>query len=521
MHGHLPDPLATLLARARYPDAAWEREVLGLSPAQQKRFLGMADGEAVHSPAGAERAHACYLVLGPTLDPHRAQDQPRIAALLRCASSATAALAPLWEKVAAGENAGAAIQAADRLGTIARRNGDEEAAEAHYGWALRQALAIGGPLAGEVLASNASLAVECGRELEALAYVRQAEPLLADAALPWQRAFLVWIRARIFTLLEDWQRQRKATERFRELAEQGTALQRLRALPELAELEAAWALGTGEPLEALAALERVESGWAALGGLGDGARLVLEAERVQALVMAGRPGEAAQRARDSLWSAAAEDARTVLLRLSLLLARRTSGEDCRALEDESEALLDLLDRDRHVQALRPSARRSAATRLAGTLDPLGACSSLVRRAYDLAASLCVERLLEVERFTRELPELASPCDEDLALLNAHRRRLQERHRSLPAAVSRRLTWALREGHPISQHLPCEDGHVPVCAWCLRLRIRGGRWLTVQQFFPLAPARGLRVTHCICERCAEGVQRELQGLPDAPPGLLLG
>ncbi len=510
-----------LLAQADPLDATWGAAVRALEPAVREALLRLADAAVHGEPADAERAHACYLALGPTLDPARPEDLPRIGALLVGGCGAAPSLAPLWRRVRASGEPRLAVQAADRLATIARRAGEHEEAEAQLRWALLNALPLGGRVAGDVLASCAADAIQDGREFEALAYVRRAAPLLDAGAPAWHRAFTAWIEARIATQLEDWPRQREATERFAALAADSTQLQRLRAAPDVADLEGQRALSLGDPAEALQAFERVEAGWAPFGGLSAEARLALEADRVRALVSAGRPGEADQRARLNLWSAAADDLRTVPLRLAALDAARALGAEPGALKGEAEALLTLLGSTPEDHRLRPAARRGLATRLATMLDGLPGCSPLARRAYDLAASFSLERLLEVERFCRELPELAQPADRDLALLNSYRARMHARHRALPAAVARHLAWALAEGHPVSAHLPCEDGLVPVCAWCQRLRIRGARWLTVQQFFPLAPARGLRVTHCICDRCADGVRRELTsltGLPGTPaPG----
>ena len=119
---------------------------------------------------------------------------------------------------------------------------------------------------------------------------------------------------------------------------------------------------------------------------------------------------------------------------------------------------------------------------------------LSRRAFDLAATETLHRLVEAHAASKDLPELAEATAEDWAVLSAHRERLVAHQEELLATVAR--FW--QPGHPAFE-LVVVDEMVRLCAWCQRVRMRDASWIPVAGYLPADSA--VRVSHAICDECS--------------------
>ena len=123
-------------------------------------------------------------------------------------------------------------------------------------------------------------------------------------------------------------------------------------------------------------------------------------------------------------------------------------------------------------------------------------------AYKLAATAALRRLLEINRSSHELPELAEATRKDWEILQRHRQRLLSLHSSLSDAI--RELW--RKGHPAVDLVLDDNGFIRACGWCQRIQSRDdGSWLHVSQYLP--PAGELQITHGICHDCREALMEE--------------
>ena len=116
-----------------------------------------------------------------------------------------------------------------------------------------------------------------------------------------------------------------------------------------------------------------------------------------------------------------------------------------------------------------------------------------RAAYDLAATAVLGRVMQMERSSGELPEVAEATAEDLKILNEHRQRLVERRGDLYEAIMQ--LW--KPGNPAFDLVAGEGDLICICAWCQRVRTTTGSWIPIAQFFP---DPGIRATHGICAEC---------------------
>lgn len=255
---------------------------------------------------------------------------------------------------------------------------------------------------------------------------------------------------------------------------------------------------------------------AALGALraGEyvGGRLYPE-ERRSALILEAdiffARGEFA-RAADHLTAAAklgsATDVRGLRIR-----ARRLCLNVCRGVSttvEDADVLLD--DLEASVAAgIGPAVRREFAILVGDAIASVPAGLSVARRAYDLAAAAAFERLAELDRFVREVPESSAPTVDDLIVLEQYRRRSVVAQREVHAAVARLIVCAVRDGRTPAPMLPSAGELTCVCAWCQRVRTRDGFWLSIQQFLPLQLEGAIELTHGICDSCLPTLRGQLQ------------
>ncbi|MDH3591005.1 MAG: hypothetical protein OER88_03950, partial [Planctomycetota bacterium] len=116
-----------------------------------------------------------------------------------------------------------------------------------------------------------------------------------------------------------------------------------------------------------------------------------------------------------------------------------------------------------------------------------------RRAFELASTACLQRIMQAHQASEEIPELAEATPEDWATLAGYRDRLAREQGDLLDAVASHL----KKGVPAFDLL-ARDDFICICAWCRRVRTREQTWLPVAHFLPSDPSP--QVSHGICEVC---------------------
>lgn len=170
------------------------------------------------------------------------------------------------------------------------------------------------------------------------------------------------------------------------------------------------------------------------------------------------------------------------------------GERAEAERRAAELLGALGDR----QGVGPAQRLLAAEALGRLVGDRDLDPAIGTEAFRVAADAAFERLHELERATDGLVSLAQPTDDDRAALAEHRARALARHRAFAAQLRTRIEAAAAAGTLPQSVAASTGGLTTVCAWCLRVRDRGGRWWPVGHL--LAPSDALPVTHGVCPDC---------------------
>ncbi len=216
-----------------------------------------------------------------------------------------------------------------------------------------------------------------------------------------------------------------------------------------------------------------------------------------------------ERAADHLTEAArlgsSTDARGLRIR-----TRRLCLNVCRGVTttvEDADALLDALQ-SKSGTDVGPASRREFAIQIADAIGSVPAGLAVARRAYDVAAAAAFERLIELDRFVRDVPESATPTVDDLIVLEQFRRRTVTAQRETHAAVARLIAKAAREGRTPAPMLPSDGELTCVCAWCQRVRTKDGVWLSIQQFLPLQLEGAIELTHGICDSCFPSLRGQL-------------
>jgi hypothetical protein len=142
---------------------------------------------------------------------------------------------------------------------------------------------------------------------------------------------------------------------------------------------------------------------------------------------------------------------------------------------------------------------TVARQTAQLADRIGAGFELTKRAYDVAAAIVLLRASEIERVTRELPELGDVDPEDARALAAYRIRFASEQKDLLAAVADLLRRRAAAGDLPSWAAAPPNSAVHVCPWCLRVRTQDGSLLPIGHYLPTGP--GLRVDNGMCDACA--------------------
>lgn len=501
-----PTAASLLAVPLTHRRASWSEAVRALPAAARAAFLAHVDALHASSPSAFEEVHSGYRSLAATFDARNPADHPRIRVVLDGNSGSHPELEAMWLGVVEHGPAALAVEALTRLASISSLRGAIVEAEQRYQEALRRAESIGGHGAAGALAGYASTLIGGGRDVEALVVAHEAAVRSEPAMGPWRRAWLAHTEAQALLVLGDAARARDARDRFAALVVQCGPRQRGRAAPPTARLDALLALARGDVAGALGFHDEERRAWAATIEISPRQELAWHALRVRLLVALGRPADAVAHGRAAATTWAPHDTRALGLRVETLRAALVAP-DATGVETELGAALEAL-------ASGTPSETSAADRSRLALD---LAETLVatrheaeaRRAYDAAAAASLARLAELDRFTRTFPSLVRLAPDDRAALEAFRVRSADRHRALAAPLARLLEAAVRAGHPVASLLHNEHGLTTVCAWCQRVRLADGRWLTVQQFLPLAPTGDWPLTHGICEECRPALEADLE------------
>ena len=347
------------------------------------------------------------------------------------------------------------------------------------------------------------VALQSRCEFEALVLARRAVRLMDAARDAWGSVMsrltvcavysLIGDMARLSEALDDLEpRIRDVTDPVRRpLAERTCHSRRAEVLQSRGSYDAA--------LGALRACEYVG------GRLYPGERrsgLILEAD---ILFARGQFEQAADHLTAAARLGSATDVRGLRIR-----TRRLCLNVCRGVSttvEDADALLDDLQWNSEAD-VGPAARRELAILIADAIGSVPAGLPVARRAYDFAAAAAFERLIELDRFVRDVPESATPTVDDLIVLEQFRKRTVVAQRETHAAVVRLFARAASEGRSPAPMLPSDGELTCVCAWCQRVRTKDGVWLSIQQFLPLQIEGALELTHGICESCLPALRGQL-------------
>lgn len=126
----------------------------------------------------------------------------------------------------------------------------------------------------------------------------------------------------------------------------------------------------------------------------------------------------------------------------------------------------------------------------------------LRRTYDVAGAAILERMAQLDRALRMVPELSVAEPEDRRTLERSRARFQVEQVAVLDGVAAVLARRL---HVTEAPLPDfdRDGRrLRVCAWCRRVAMANGTWLPVGHYLPsrLPDRAGLHLSHGICPDC---------------------
>lgn len=171
-------------------------------------------------------------------------------------------------------------------------------------------------------------------------------------------------------------------------------------------------------------------------------------------------------------------------------------EDAEAL---SKDLLCDLEEIAGQDPLSQVSHETAAT-LGRYLDLRG-LSDLALRAYDIAATTALRRIVQLAACIERIPELADTHAEDHHHMRSLRGEYLGVHREILDRVARLLELS-------PQHIvfsgPSDERVIRVCAWCGLVGTRDGAWIPVAHL--LSTSVDVPVTHGICTRCQQKIHR---------------
>ena len=501
----LDPPLLELLSAGVAHDDTWTARVRALSEASCRDALAWADGQRTDpTRAGAGLAANVYRALADELDPAFPEGAERIAWLARNGQA-------LPELEGAYRRALAVGCLPRELGWIAKSlvaqivglRGETGEPERLLREILAEARGSGSRAELAAYATLTWLCLDRHQEAEALVLARRTLPLMERAGDVWGQAILTDYLGHLHTWSRDFPAVRRIVARLEELATQLTGESVASVVSMVRRHRAVLAHAEGDHE---LALREIEAGIDSAAGRGSrGTRGALELLRVRVLLDAGRALEASRHVEAIRAAGTTETS----------LAREMSAQRVRCLlalsgpETAVPAAQELLASLREEGAARigPARVAEVAVMIGNLLRSVRGAEAVGRRAYEIAATALLERLVEVDRFVRATPEAAQPTPDDLRLLEHLRTRALEGRGEVEAALTRLHEAAEREGRVLLPLLDGAGGLACVCAWCKRVRTRDGVWLSVQQFLPLVSGGPLPLTHGMCRDCFDRMHLE--------------
>ena len=442
----------------------------------------------------------------PLLDPGDSRDSRRILRHLTSSRIPGACLDAFLARVAAQAPDPETRRLADLVcGQNAMFAGDLREADRRVRGVLLESRGSGSRVERVAILALGRVSLQSRREFEALVLARRAVRAMDAAGDAWGSVISRLTAASVLSMIGDMNRLSEALDDLRPRTRGVTDPVRRPLVERTYRIRRAEVLESegrhAAALHALVAAERVG------GRLYPGEQRTTLILRAEILLADGR----LERAADDLTTAAglgpATDVRGLRIRarrLGLDVRREAS-----TAVDDAGALLDDLQWGAQAD-VGPAARRELAIQIAEAVGPIPSALPLARRAYDLAAAAAFERLIELERFVRDVPESAAPTRDDLRVLEDLRRRTVAAQRDTHAAVARLIAEAAREGRTPVPMLPSDGGLICVCAWCQRVRTSDGVWLSIQQFLPLQTDGAIQLTHGICDACLPVLRGRLHG-----------
>lgn len=495
------DLVLDLLAEAAASVEGWAERVKALPPDERRRLLLAADRARDTGTYGEGAAASCYRVLKEECLTGDGTEEAR----LRWIVARPASRDDTWEDLLVRVwNDRPTEDLGLEAGVIAAQLANDHEEHGLAGRRAREVLSVvrGTGRRAERLAcmALAVFSLRARRDVEALVLSRRGEALSAAAGDDWSVAVARLYRSGVLRALRDWERMPAALVSVEERIPLVTRGRAARLRFTVAATRAEMAIDLGRLDEADLALDAAEA-LDAYRVVDVSPRLdtrVVPHLRAEVLLKRGHPADALALLDPAVVGRPWFDGVAGSIALSRVACRIALRDRDGALV-EARHLLDALDRE---DAQRPAAglRFDVSARLATALAVSAPNAPETRRALDLAAAAGIERVSEIVRQSLHLPELADPDPEDLAVVEAHRRRTECEQAALMQVVSRFLTPRLltREGPlPLVRR---EGDLLLVCAWCQRVASESGPWLPIRRFLPLGT--GLRATHGMCPSCMD-------------------
>ena len=472
-------------------DDAWTAAVRGRPPAERARWLEVADAATEVGLVERRNAFAVYRALADDLDVDDARAERRLRLLWEKDGRRDPIVARLAARAMRARAPGLAALAEVVAAECVSEAQDHERAETLLVDLLARHRGTGSDLELRCASSLAEVYRRQGRDHETLLLARRALALAHAAGRADFVAMAAFRLVETLAELDEWEAHGPA------LADFAAAMERVGGR-------------AGGPLWSVLWAHRAEA--AVLRGDADGAeRAAAELERL-------RPGPTDPRGR--AW------APCVLARVDLALGRVDAA---RARLDAAEAEPDgrtddlllteiawagrarrpdlaraagkeLLERlERPVVGPRASGRALRATReLVDLFASLPADEDALRRVYDVAGGAILERMAQLDRAMRRVPELSDAAPEDRRVLERSRARFQVQQAAVLDGAAAVLTRRLRAGEAPLPDFDRDGSYLRVCAWCRRVAMANGTWLPVGHYIPRhAP---FHLSHGICPDC---------------------
>lgn len=495
-----PDAAALLTHPTAAFDAAWAADVRRRSPAERVRWLDAADAATRVSLAARRNAVEVYRALADDVADDLGRDDARADARLRLLwekdGRRDAIVARLAARATASRDPALAALAEVVAAECVAEAQDHERAEELLVALLARHRGAGTDVELRCASSLAEVYRRQGRDYETLILARRTLALAEARDRADFRAMAAFRLVETLAELDEWEAHAPALALF------------AAAMAQVGER-------AGEPLWFVLWAHRAE--------------VAVREGDVEAADRAGAELEARSR-RAPIGGRAHEWVPSLLTRVELAAGRL----------DAARARLDAIAADRARRtddallseflwaraARRPDVERTVATELLARLEqpPAGtraagrvlratrelvahfaappADPDALRRAYDVAGAAILERMAQLDRALRMVPELSVAEPEDRRTLDRSRARFQVEQAAVLDGVASVL--ARRLGGPRAP-LPDfdRDGrYLRVCAWCRRVAMANGTWLPVGHYLPSRlPSRGgLHLSHGICPDC---------------------